>query len=268
MEEEIIGVNESEPAEQTSDVEETEVNTEGETVEGTEVETESEPVLDRNAIYADARRKAEAEAKRKQDALDAQYADKFKGYTNPITGKPITSAKDYFDAIEAQQQLETKRELESKGIDPNIIEKAVENSPAIKTANAIIVEQRLKEVRTYLDNQVKEIAQLDPDIKTEKDIESSERYPDILKYINDNHLSLVDAYKLAYADKLTTAKADAAKQHAINNAKSQQHLRPTEGGDNGDDLKDIPSNQIDNWRAWFPDKSMKELKALYNQSLH
>ena len=270
MEEEIIeGENETETADQSEPEVETEVETETEQAEG-EVETEqtTEPELDRNAIYADARRKAEAEMKHKYSAIDSMYADAFKDYKNPITGQPIRSAKDYYDALQAQQQLQTKRELEEKGLDPNIIENAVNNSPAIKAATQIIAEQRLKDVKIYLDKQVEEIGKIDPDIKTAQDIEQSERYPDILRYVNENHLSVVDAYKLVYADKLNSRRTNAVKQQVINNAKSQQHLTATEGGNGGDDLRDIPSGQLEQWRTWFPDKSMKELRVLYNNSLH
>ena len=270
MEEEILeGVNESETADQT----EPEVQTEEPEVEETsetqaEESTTEEPELDRNAIYADARRKAEAEAKRKYAAVDSMFADAFKDYKNPITGQPITSAKDYYDALQAQQSLQTKKELADKGLDPNIIEKAVNNSPAIKAATQIIAEQRLKDTKLYLDKQVEEVGKIDPDIKSAQDIEQSERYPEILRYINENHLSIVDAYKLVYADKLSTRRTNAVKQQAINNAKSQQHLTATEGGTGGDDLRDIPSAQLEQWKTWFPEKSMKELRVLYNNSLH
>ena len=273
MEENFEGVNESEPAEQTEEAsvetEVTESETEG-NPEGNESEvTEEQPELDRNAIYADARRRAEAEYKHKQSAIDAQYAEKFKDYKNPITGRPITSAQDYFDALSAQEQLATKKTLADKGLDPELIEKAVNNSPAIKAANLVIQQQRLEEVKNFLDKQVEEVSKLDPDIKSAKDIESSERYPEILKYLNDNRLNLVDAYKLVYADKLISQKTAAAKQQAINSAKSQSHLKATEGGNNASDgLKEIPANQIDKWKAFFPNKTMKELREAYNNSLH
>ena len=272
MEELEVGVNESESAEQTEVASEAEVNTEGTESEpegNTEPEvTEEEPELDRNAIYADARRRAEAEARRKQSAIDAQYAEKFKGFTNPITGKPINSAQDYFDALSAQEQLATKKTLADNGLDPDLIEKAVNNSPAIKAANLVLQEQRLKEVQTYLEKQIEEVGKIDPDIKSAKDIEQSERYPEVLRYVNENHLSVVDAYKLVYADKLVGNKTAAIKQQAINNAKSQQHLTATEGSTKGSDLREVPSSIIDQWRNFFPDKTDAQIRELYNNSLH
>ena len=265
MEENYDGVNESEPAEQT-EVSETEVNTEGNESEP-EVETQ-EPELDRNAIYADARRKAEAEAKHKYEAIDAQFAEKFKDYKNPETGEPIKSAKDYFEAIAAQERVATKKTLADKGIDPSIIEKAVNNSPALQAANRIIEEQRRKDVEIYLTDQVKAVSKIDPSIKSVEDIEKSDRYPEVLKYVNENRLSIVDAYKLVYADRLTQSKTEAVKQQAINNAKSQQHLKSTDGGATTDGLVPIPEKDLAQWQQFYPEKSSKELRELYNKYRH
>lgn len=272
MEENFEGVNESEPAEQTEEASvETEV-TESETErnpEGSESEvTEEQPELDRNAIYADARRRAEAEYKHKQSAIDAQYAEKFKDYKNPITGQPIKSAQDYFDALAAQEQLATKKTLADKGLDPELIEKAVNNSPAIKAANLVIQQQRIEELKNYLEKQVEEVSKIDPDVKSVKDIESSERYPEIQRYVSENRLSIVDAYKLVYADKLTQKKTAAVKQQAINNVKSQQHLTPTDGVASTDDLKEIPAGLREQYEMWFPDKTPKQRRELYNKTLH
>ena len=268
------GVNESEPAEQTETVSEPEVNAEGnesevegnETPENTE-QPEAEPE-DRNAAFARVRREAEAKANRKMSALDAEVAERFKGLSNPITGQPITSAREYFDALDAQEKLATQKKLADNGIDPELIDKAVNNSPAVKAATLVLQQERLKGVQTYLEEQVAEIGKIDPDIKTAQDIEKSERYPEIYRYINENHLSIVDAYKLTYADKLNERKTAAVKQQAINNAKSQQHLTATEGNVKGSDLREVPSSVIEQWRIWFPDKSDAQIRELYNNSLH
>lgn len=271
MEELEVGVNESESAEQTEVASEAEVNTEGTESEpegNTEPEVTEEQPEDRNAAFARVRREAEAKANRRMSALDAEVAERFKGLSNPITGQPITSAREYFDALDAQEKLATQKKLADNGIDPELIDKAVNNSPAVKAANLVIQEQRLKEVQTYLEKQVEEVGKIDPDIHSASDIEKSERYPEIYRYVNENHLSIVDAYKLAYADKLNERKTAAVKQQAINNAKSQQHLTATEGNVKGSDLKEVPSSVIEQWRIWFPDKSDAQIRELYNNSLH
>ena len=268
------GVNESVPAEQTETASEPEVNAEGNEseVEGNETpETTEQPEAepeDRNAAFARVRREAEAKANRRMSALDAEVAERFKGFTNPITGQPITTAKEYFDALDAQNQVDTQRTLAEKGLDPKLIDNAVNNNPAIKAANLILQQERLKSVQTYLDEQVAEVGKIDPDIKTAQDIEKTERYSEVLRYVKENHLSIVDAYKLTYADKLNERKTAAVKQQAINNAKSQQHLTATEGNTKSSDLKEVPSSVIEQWRMFFPDKTDAQIRELYNNSLH
>lgn len=267
------GVNESEPAEQTEVASEPEVNAEGnesettESVEVAEPEATAEPE-DRNAAFARVRREAEAKANRRMSALDAEVAERFKGLSNPITGQPITSAREYFDALDAQEKLATQKKLADNGIDPELIDKAVNNSPAVKAANLVIQEQRSREIASYLEKQIEEVSKLDPDIKSAKDIEQLERYPEIHHYIDKNHLSIVDAYKLVYGDKLNKRTTAAVKQQAINNAKSQQHLTATEGNVRGSDLKEVPSAIVEQWRIWFPDKTDAQIRELYNNSLH
>ena len=271
MEENYEGVNESESAEQTEVASEPEVNTEGTESEpegNTEPEVTEEQPEDRNAAFARVRREAEAKANRRMSALDAEVAERFKGLSNPITGQPITSAREYFDALDAQEKLATQKKLADNGIDPELIEKAVNNSPAVKAANLVIQEQRLKEVQTYLEKQIEEVGKIDPDIKSAKDIEQSERYPEVLKYVNENHLSVVDAYKLVYADKIASRKTAAIKQQAINNVKSQQHLKSTDGIATANELAEIPQSQMAEWRRFFQGKSDAEIRELYNKSLH
>ena len=86
--------------------------------------------------------------------------------------------------------------------------------------------------------------------------------------MNDNRLSVVDAYKLVYADKLVSKKTAAVKQQTLNNVKSQQHLTPTDGVSNSDELKEIPASLREQYEMWFPDKTPKQRKELYNASLH
>ena len=265
MEEMNEGVNVSEVAPQTEEAEVVEETTEAPAEETTEAE---QPELDRNAIYADARRKAEAEARHKYESIDAQFAEEFGKYENPITHQPIRSAKDYFEAMQAQKQLATKKELVSKGIDPKVIEDAVNNSPAMIAANQVLAEERQRKVQSYLEDQIKAVSQIDPSIKSVEDIEKSEKYNEVLQYVRDNKLSIVDAYKLVYADKLTQSKTEAVKQQAINNAKSQSHLKATDGGSTSDQLVNIPESQLAQWQAFYPEKTNKELRELYNKYLH
>ena len=74
------------------------------------VEEPEKPVQspEENAKYAAARReeRARREAVEAEMArIDAQFAEQFGNYVNPLTGEPVRSAQGYFDALNAQKQM-------------------------------------------------------------------------------------------------------------------------------------------------------------------
>ena len=128
-----------------------EVTSEADATEGDDVQmdpVEQEPAneeikqVDMNRIFADARRRAEAQQKQKQNAIDKKYAERFgnNGIINPETGKPIMSASEYLDAVAAQERVAAQEELRDKGVDPAIIDRMVEASPVMKQAQAVLSE--------------------------------------------------------------------------------------------------------------------------------
>ena len=178
--------------------------------ESEEADPASQQSAEENAKYAAMRRKAEAEAEKKyaskQAELDRQFASMFGQYTNPETGEPIRTARDYFNAMQAQQNQQTRSQLEQAGIDPNLIDNAVRNNPAVQYANAVNF------------------------------------------------------------DRLVANQRQAGQQSAINQARSKGHLNAAAGVSGSVDGEDIPTGELSQWKAWFPDKSSKELRALYNKS--
>ena len=81
--------------------------------EGNEAEIQS---AEENAKYAAARRRAEQEFAKRQRESDLAFERRFAGYTNPITGQPIRSQKDYFDALDAQEKLQMEQSLQSGSV--------------------------------------------------------------------------------------------------------------------------------------------------------
>ena len=92
------GAEEPEAAEPVVDEEQVTVDPEEGGVE--DAEPAEQQTDDQNRIYAAMRRKAEYDAQMKyqakQQRIDAMYAEKFRGLTNPETGAPITGAADYY----------------------------------------------------------------------------------------------------------------------------------------------------------------------------
>ena len=87
-----------------------------------------------NSQFAAARRKAEESYNRKMSGINSEVKRLFGSVVNPVTGKNIETMEDYLQACEHQQREILNQELTDKGIDPNLIEQMVNNSPAIRQA--------------------------------------------------------------------------------------------------------------------------------------
>ena len=125
------GEGASEGAEEAGAAEQPEGETGAEGAEEDSEEGEEQPEEDRDAIYAQARRRAESEAReriaREQAEEDAYWVRECQGKVNPETGAPITSYADYKEALEAQKRVAMKTELQNKGVDPSIIESSCQS---------------------------------------------------------------------------------------------------------------------------------------------
>ena len=240
--------------------------------ESEEADSANQQSAEENAKYAAMRRKAEAEAEKKysskQAELDRQFASMFGQYTNPETGEPIRTAQDYFNAMQAQQNQQTRSQLEQAGIDPNLIDKAVRNNPAVQYANAVIEQQQAEQAQSMVAEDIETIRSIDPTIKSADDVAMLDTYPQMLAMIQNSggRIRLSEAYKLVNFDRLVANQRQAGQQSAINQARSKGHLNAAAGVSGSVDGEDIPTGELSQWKAWFPDKSPKELRALYNKS--
>lgn len=257
--------------EQTVAESEETVNPVDETVEASEETQSTEQPVDMNAIYANARRRAEAEAKQKYDnerkSVDDEYVRMFGNYTNPLTGQPIRSAKDYADAFKAEQQMKAKKELEEKGVSDETINRIVENNPVVRQAQKLVAQQEAiraveneRAIAQQIKNDVAEISKLNPSIKTLNDVPNEV----IDKCMQIQGLSLVDAYKMLNYGNFNSEREAAVRQNAINQAKGKQHLQPVNGVSVSESGVDIPSEALATWKNAYPELSMAELRKKYN----
>jgi hypothetical protein len=256
------GAEESEPAEQTE-----EETTDADTEEESEEESE-----DRDSIYAAARRRAESEAKAKyekeQVERDTYYARMCEGKVNPETGAPITTEAEYREALEAQERINMNQQLQSKGIDPEILNQFVKNNPAIREAERLVEETKQTRIQEQIAEDIKTIMTLDKSFADEDELTSSDEFQNAVKYASSHPgVLLSEAYKLVNFDTLRNAGARAAKQAAINEAKGKGHLTSPKGA-KGDDEISIPEGDLNKWKRFYPDKSLKELNALYAKVHH
>lgn len=226
----------------------------------TEENPEPEPQIDVNAIAAAARRKAEEDAKNKQASIDAEYARRFGNFKNPITGKPISTQAEYLEALDAQSQLQAEEQFRQSGIDPELLNQIISNHPAIRQSEALIEQSKKLEAEQQVMADVAELGKLDASIKSFDDVP-----PEVVQRAMETGLNLVDAYKIVNYGKVNSANREAIQQAAINQAKNKQHMTPVNGVATNDGLKDIPTEELSKWKAFFPDASAEELKKKYNR---
>lgn len=259
------GANETEAADQSV---ESESVSEGAEDSGNEEVTEPQFDTERaNAAFASMRRELEA-AKRQQQEIDAMYARQYGGYTNPETGQPITSAKDYFEAMEAQERMQMRAQLQESNIDPRVIDNMIANSPAVRQAQAVTAELNSYRATQMLNDDFKKVLAFDSTKQSEEDILNDPSYMSVIDFVQRHPGTRFDeAYKIVNFERLTSSKGDAAKQAVINQIKSKNHLSTGTSVDVGDSEDEIPASLVEHYKELFPEKNMKELKTLYNNTL-
>ena len=257
------GENEAAPADQPEDEGEvTETENEGANEEVTEPQTQSPET---NAAFANMRRQLEAANRRIADT-DAMFARQFGKYTNPETGQPIRSAQDYYEAMAAQERMNAREQMQQNGIDPNVIDNLIANSPAVRQAQAVTAELNNYRAQQKLEADYKEILAFDPSLNGVEDILNDPSMPLMAEKVAQG-MSLVDAYKIVNFNKVFNSKEAAVKQQTINQVKGKNHLSTGAAVNVSSDLEDIPADMLEDFKDRFPEKSPKELKALYNQVL-
>ena len=235
---------------------------------GEAVEESTEPQFDtdkQNAAFAQMRRRME-QAERRAAEVDAIYAKQFEGYTNPETGQPIRSARDYADALAAQQRIQAREQLQQANVDPNLIDNLIANSPVLRQAEEAMAELNQMRTEQAIEEDIKEVLKLDTSLTSREDLFKDPSFAKVLERVQGG-MNLVDAYKLENFERLTGSKTAAAKQAVINQVKGQSHLTNGTAITNTDSLEDIPPNMLEMYKEAFPEKSMKDLKALYNKSI-
>lgn len=198
---------------------------------------------EQNAAFRNMRLKAEADARTKAQAEAARMVDQTiaeMGLRDPYTDKLITTKAEY-DAYRQKHETEViGRELGKAGISREAIDALISAHPAIRQAQEASkayqdaqrnAQEQAAKVR--LDEQVKEISELDPAVQTAEDLFKLPEYPQIREYVRKG-LSITEAYKLTNMDKLTEKKTAAAAQTAINKVTSKEHLSPSAARGQGD----------------------------------
>ena len=192
------------------------------------------------------------------------------GLKNTVTGKPITTLEE-FDAWRADlDAARLQKDLKAGKLTPEALRSAVEQTPAIQALKkqqeqraAEDEQRRQAEAKARVDAELAEIHKLDPAINTVEDLlsmPSAKAFYDLVRKGN----SFLDAYRLANFDRLTTARAEAARQQALNNARGKDHLTGT-GTPQGTGAATVPPDVKAEYLAFNPGATDAEIQKHYNR---
>lgn len=266
------GANESAPAQQTDDTAEAEVeSTEtdaGEKETEPAEQSESKQTPEENRKFAAARRKAEQE----RDAAIAQARTAAQraldesirglGIENPYTGRPITTKAEYDAWKRAEAQEKQQNIAEAAGMSQQEFGSFVENLPQVREYRQAAEAARQQQQKMVLEEQIGQIAKLDPSIKGVEDLLKRPEYPQIYNYVKKG-ISIEEAFKLANYDKLTSSAGNAARQAALNAANSKEHLAPT--SQRGAGSVPVPADVKAQYKLLNPDATDAEIQEHYNR---
>lgn len=189
---------------------------------------------------------------------------------NTVTGKPITTMEE-FDAWRADYDAaKLQKDLKAGKLTPEALRSAVEQTPALQELRkqqeqraAADAEQKRAAAQAQVDREIAEIHKLDPSINSVRDLLSMENAKEFYAAVKRGN-SFLDAYRLANFDRLTAARAEAAKRQALNNARGKDHLTGVRTPQ-GTGAATVPKDEMEAFKLFNPDATEAEITAWYNK---
>lgn len=187
--------------------------------------------------------------------------------TNPYTKEPIRNKADY-DAYRAKVEEDRRAKfLKKAGVSEEEFAKLAAEQPEIKARLDEAQEARRQAAAATMSEQLRQIHELDPEINAIEDLAKMPNYAQFYRFVKQNRLSLVEAYKLTNMERLSARTAAATKQAAMNAAQSKAHLEATKARGKGGDVTVVPNDVREYYRMINPKATEAEVKADYAKYL-
>ena len=215
----------------------------------------------------------QAERQKWQQESDAEFEGFFKraNLKNNFTGEAITNMEQFRAWEEQHRQEAMRRGLESGKLTPEILNGLIDQHPVVQKASELVRRSEEETTRAQalateakVKAQLEEIAKLDPAIKTVEDLlkaPNAKEFYDLVKQGN----TLVNAFRLANFDRLTTQAATAARQQAVINTRGKDHLQAT-GNSRGSGAASVPRDEMAMYRLFNPGASEAQIQAHFNKN--
>ena len=196
----------------------------------------------------------------------AEQKEFFEGakLTNPFTNTPIGSMEEFHAWRRQHEAAQLQQQLQAGQLTPEALERVIAESPAIKRAEELLqqssAEQRQRqeaEFKARADAEIAEIGKLDPSVRSLEDILAMPTGLAFRVYVERGN-SFFDAFRLANWEALTSAAAAAGRSAAVSNARSKDHLGPTQA--RGDGGRSISSEQRELYMFLNPGHSEADMQ--------
>lgn len=238
---------------------------EGEPAEAEEHGTEQDDLPkpqtpEENARYAAIRRRAEEEAREKAARdLDAVIAGA--GLSDPYTGSPITNSAELRAYRERFEQEKRREFQEGHGMDEQSYRAFVDELPEVRAAREAAEQLQAREVKARIEEDIREIAKLDPSVKELADLAKRPEYGQVCGLVEKGY-RLSDAWKVTNFEALSKRAAEAARQSALNAVNNKQHLAAT--ASRGEGAATVPPEVAEEYRQLVPDATDAEIQRHYD----
>lgn len=209
-----------------------------------------------------------AERDRSKAEMDAFFASA--ALKNTITGKPITTMEEFNEWKQAFDAAKLQKDLKAGRLTPEALQKVIEQTPAMQQVQQLAQRQDEQQrqqaqaaAQVRVEQEIAEIHKLDPSINDVKDLLNMPKAKEFYALVKKGN-SFLDAFRLANFETLAAKQAEAARQQAMNNARSKDHLTAT-GSQRGAGAAAVPADEMALFRLINPGATDAEIQAYYNK---
>lgn len=187
------------------------------------------------------------------------------GMINPDTGEPIKDRAEYEKVRKSRHAEERHQFMKNNNMTERQYYDFVGGLPEVQAAR--VAEERAVniQIETQLNDEIRQLGELDSSIKSMSDLRQSPAYGKIVELVNRGS-RLVDAFKLANFDTLTQNAAEKGRQAALNSIQNRSHLTPVSKM-SGNGLQSVPKAVMSQYRLFNPGASDEEIQNHYNREL-
>lgn len=212
----------------------------------------------------------QTERQKNTEAMNQVFARA--GMKNTFTGEPITNFQQFQEWNRKFEETRLQRELQTGKLTAEGLQQAIGQHPAIQQAQQLIQQEQTRQQeqqraaeKARIENELAEIAKIDPTIHGVADILKMPTASQFREFVGKGY-GFLDAFRLSNMDSIANAKVEAAKQEAMNNARGKDHLRAT-GNARGTGAASVPPQQMAIFRQMNPKASDADIQKFYNQYL-